>query len=71
MKPWAAAALLVSGLAWGQARECYKPPMPPLCIPKDVQSEGDHIRCLVVDRIKLLDYIRAMALYQECTSCRK
>ena len=71
MKPWVIAALLISGLAWGQARQCYRPVMPPPCeVQKDTQKD-EYMRCLVVDRLKLLDYIRAMAIYNQCAGCAK
>jgi hypothetical protein len=59
-------ALLMLALpASAQVDPCYRPPMPDQCVPKSYQV-GDHIRCLVVDRIKLLDYIRKLDAYYSC-----
>ena len=59
------ALLLLALPASAQVDPCYRPLMPELCVPKTDQM-GDHIRCLVVDRIRLLDYIRQLDAYYTC-----
>ena len=46
--------------------QCYRPTMPTMCIMQDDQNISEHIRCTIVNNIKLHDYIRGLTLYQEC-----
>lgn len=56
---------LLSCTAHAAVDPCYRPPLPERCVPKSDQM-GEHVRCLVVDRIKLLDYIRRVDAYHAC-----
>ena len=60
-----AAAALIGTASLAQVDPCYRPPMPERCVPKSDQM-GEHVRCLVVDRIKLLDYVRQVDAYHAC-----
>jgi hypothetical protein len=59
------ALMLLTTPVEAQVDPCYRPPMPELCVPKTDQM-GDHVRCLVVDRVKLLQYIRRLDAYYTC-----
>ena len=58
--------LLIYGNTWGQTDECYKPPFPTMCVMADDQNIAEHLRCAIVNEMKLRDNVRGLTLYQEC-----